>query len=126
MAKYEYAIGTTASNMEYLFKLDIIPPLSNFKPYNQAVELGDGSIKGMGWQVAEWYWSFVSEEQRDLLKAYCPGLSAEVFIRTLDDALDWRDYRALMIWPVEAEDRQVGASMKFQITFRIREDISYP
>lgn len=126
MARYQFAIGTTAGNMRYLFDLDIIAPLSNFKPYSQAVELGDGSVKGMGVPVSEWYWAFVSEEERDILKGYCPGLSAEVFIRTLDDNLDWRDFRALMIWPVESEDRQVGASMKFQLTFRIREDCTYP
>lgn len=125
MAKYQYAIGTTAGDMTYLFALNITAPLANFKPYNQVVELGDGSVIGMGWSVAEWYWSFLTEEERDLLRTYCPALSAEVYIRTLDENLDWRNYRALMIWP-EAEDRQVGASMKFQLTFRIREDVTYP
>lgn len=126
MTRYQYAIGTTANNMQYFFDLKITAPLSNFKPYNQVDELGDGTIKGMGWPIAEWWWAFISETERDLLKTYCPGLSKEVFIRTLDDALDWHDYRAVMVWPTESEDRQVGASMKFQLIFRIREDLTYP
>jgi len=126
MVIYPYMIGATYESMAYLETLKIVAPLQAFKPYAIAVERGDGAVLGQGWAQVKWYWSFISEAERDILKGYCTGLSAEVYIRTLDEELDWHTYRTVMIWPVEAEDRQVGASIKFELTFRIKEEIAEP
>lgn len=124
MAVYDYSIGLTEVGLTSLATLGVTWPLQTFKPFSKAVENGAGGVKGQGWPIAEWVWGFLEEDERDALKALCPGLSVEVYIRTLNADLDWRTYRALMIWPTEAEDRQVGSSMKFQLVFRIKEELA--
>jgi hypothetical protein len=124
MAKNQFMIGADFEGMSFLFTLSITSPLYNFKPYSNADDLGDSSVKGSGWPIAEWYWAYLSEDERDALKTFCPNLSKEVYIRTLNDHLEWTNYRVMMIWPVEAEDRQVGSSMKFQLIFRVLEELA--
>lgn len=126
MAKYEYAIGTTAAALAYLFDLGIPAPRQTFKPFSKALESGAGSPIGMGWGIDEWYWGFIQDTPRGVLKGLCAGLSSQVHIRTYNDSLaspEWEVYRARMIWTPEAEDRENNNRMKFGLIFRLLEKI---
>jgi hypothetical protein len=128
MPRYEYAIGATLETIKYLFDYSpkIMPPLSSFRPYSKAVETGAGGVLGMGWATAEWNWGFLPDDQRAHLKTLCPGLSAVVYVRILNDSLAtpaWETYRAKMLWTPEPEDRQNANRMKARIVFRLLEHI---
>lgn len=90
-----------------------------FANYSQPITLGDGSVRGAGWKTVDWTWDFLSRAHRDILRAYCPGASAEVVIRTrtVDSADSYAYYRAQMIWP-QAEDPQAGRRLDFTLKFQ--------
>jgi hypothetical protein len=107
MALYEYEIGTTYENMTNVESLDtpLDPPRHTFRPYSQAISLGDGSVRGGGWSVATWRWGFMSQAQYNAFKsAYCSGKSASVYINTWIDAdADYTTFTAILIWPDEGD-----------------------
>lgn len=115
---YEYKIGTTLGGMVTLESLGVPAPEQTFVKYSQSVQLGDGTSKGVGWPSCEWRFGFLTETQRDALKAYCPNASAEVFIRTFDEDLDYQNYECVLIWPSNGEERTVGASIDVTLQFQ--------
>lgn len=123
----QYAIGASLETMQYLFQLRIKSPLAEFKPYSRAVTSGSLNIIGQGFPTALWVWNVIDTTERNIFKALCPGLSAQVWMRTLNDSLAapaWETYRANMLWTPEAEDRQVASRLKFSLTFRLLEKIT--
>ncbi len=99
--------------------LGLPAPRGLFTPFTQAVTLGDGGVRGAGWKTAEWRWGFVTRAQRDALRAYCPGASAEVYIstRTVDSSDAYGVFRARMLWP-QQEEPQAGRRLDFSIKFQ--------
>ena len=114
---YEYKIGTTLGGMVTLASLGVPAPQQVFTPFSQYIRLGDGSSKGVGFPTCEWSFGFLSEADRDALKSYCAGASATVYIRTLDQDLDWQNYEALLIWPENGEERRNGATIDIVLRF---------
>lgn len=112
----EFAIGTTLAGMQALSAMSIPAPQTTYRPYSIDVRLGDGLVRGMGFPVATWHWGFLSAAQRDALKAYCAGQSAQVYIRTPKDDLNFNDYQAVMVWPTE-EDRVAGRALDVTLEF---------
>jgi len=100
-------------------------PYQSFKPHSKVVALGDGTTRGVGWPVAEWHFSVIPKAERDILKALVPSpaLSAEVYLRTLNEDLEWHTYRAVMAWPPDPPDVQNDSSLKLTIEFKILEEI---
>jgi hypothetical protein len=101
---YEYSIATAAAGvggLATLSSLGVFNPASDPLPYSVELTLGDGSVRGLGWATTRWHWGFVTLAQWNTLRAYCPGKSADVVIRTysVDDKQTWTNYSAKMIWP---------------------------
>lgn len=119
---HNYEIGTTYVGMENLGDLTVpVPaPKGDFVDYSRRVDLGDGTVRGLGFAVGYWRWNNgLTRAQRDQLKAFCSGASASVYIRTRkndsEDAYSY--YTAVMVWPQE-EDREWGWRKDFTIEFR--------
>lgn len=123
----QYAIGTTQETMQYLFQLGVPEPRSEYKPFAIAVQTGGLGVLGQGFPTDLWDWNMIREPARAVLKGFCPGLSAQVYVRTYNDSLAtpaWEVYRARMLWTPEAEDRQNNARLKLMIRFRLLEQLA--
>lgn len=129
---YEFKIGTSSGGMTLLSGLSTpVPfPAWTFQPWAEAVQLGDGKIGGFGLPKATWKWGFLTQAQRDMLRTFCTGKSALVYIRTLENETheitpsttpktytSYRDYLAVMIWP-EKEDVFATRRLDFTIEFQ--------
>lgn len=112
----EFAIGNTLAGIQALRALSIPAPQSTYRPYSTDIRLGDGTMRGMGFPIATWHWGFLSAAQRDLLRTYCTGQSALVYIRTPKDDLSFVDYQAVMVWPSE-EERASSRVLDFTLEF---------
>jgi hypothetical protein len=118
---YEFKIGTTLVGMTLLTELDTpIPgPRPAWAKFGEAVDLGDASRRGFGLPWATWTWDVLSKAQRDQLRTFCSGASAQIYIRTYkrDASEVWANYLVQMIWPDEEEyDR--GSVVNFVLLFR--------
>ena len=79
-----------------------------YQPYSRAVELGDGSVRGLGYPRARWLFKALRPEQRENLKDFCSTLSAAVYIRTPTNETaagvrTWDDFSAILKWTVSTE-----------------------
>ena len=99
--------------------LGLEPPKSAFLPWLESVNLGNGRARGAGRPKALWTWGFTTRAQRDILRAFCTGKSAAVFIRTRknDTADAYVTYSGVLIWP-DSEERDAGRRINFSIEFR--------
>lgn len=116
-----YEIGATYGGMTALSTLtEPVPdPKSNFIPYSRYVQLGNGEVRGLGWAEAVWRWSVMpTRAQRDQLKTFVSGASAEVYIKTRKNESEdsYQVYTAVMIWPQE-EEKQYSTRRNFEIRF---------
>lgn len=120
MTLYLFAIGTamTPTNLESL-ATPVIPPASTFSPSASVVTLADGSEREIGSPVATWKWGFLKQAQRDMLRTFCPGASATVYIRTYtkDLAQAPKYYQAVMHWPTTSEESFATKRLDFVIKF---------
>jgi hypothetical protein len=70
--------------------------------YSVITVLGDGTEQENGWLQTSWHLNGLRAEQYDALVNFKTGHSTYVYIRTLDvDGADYKNYLALMIWPVK-------------------------
>ena len=119
--EYEYQImlGATPETMVNLESLGMPAPKVEYQPYVEAIELGDGSIRGWGLPIAVLRWGFLPQADRDTLRTYCTGASAEVYVRlnTTDSADEWRTFQAIMVWPT-AEVRDAARRLNFDLLFK--------
>jgi hypothetical protein len=99
--------------------LGLPAPRGIFTPYTQPVVLGNGLVRGAGWKTAEWRWGFITRAQRQTLRAYCAGASANVYIktRTVDNSDAYVIYNANLIWP-QQEEPQAGRRLDFILKFQ--------
>jgi hypothetical protein len=102
MAAYEFKLGTYAGGvggLQLLSTLGVVWPAQVFLKSASEAEAGDGTLKGVGWSIAEWHWSYLSEAELTILRTYCPLRSSKVFVRTLNDSKAWTNYQGIMIMP---------------------------
>lgn len=133
MSQSEYMIGTTQAGMVNLEALTIpvSPPKFTYEPYSKALPLGDGSVRGGGWAKGSWTWDILPAEERDQLRAFCPGASSMVFIQTRvnsnsESQIDhYKTFRAVMIWPTPEGEREMGGyRLDFTIQFQALVEVS--
>jgi len=123
---YEYKIGTSRDGMVTLDILGVPAPHNEFVPFSLYLDLGNGGARGHGWASDEWLWGFVTQTQRDALKAYIPDAGAHIFVRDLkDDGLTWRDFECEAIWP-QREVRTTGHRIPFAIVLRAMIELEEP
>lgn len=120
MALYSYEIGATGPGLVNVESLTVpLPaPKGIFQDYTEVIELGDGTVRGVGFPAAVWRWGFLTQAQRDQLRTFCTGASNEVYIktRTNDSADSYGLYTAVMVWPTEEKDAQ--RRLDFAVLFR--------
>lgn len=86
-----------------------------FAPAVKFAKLADGTTKAIGLPVARWTFKYLRPEQRENLRDFCAGMSAEVYIRTKTNetsagARTWGDYQAIMSWMERGEIISDGLS----------------
>jgi len=124
MTVYQFALSEIADPVNYLVEYGVPAPYQHFQKYSEGKAAADGTVTGRGWSWFEWYWNYLSQTHRDIIKAFCADdLSAEVYARTLDEELVWHTYRCRMVWPVESPDIQNSHSMKVSIRFIVLEQM---
>lgn len=119
-----FAAGT--AGLATLKSLGVHNPNPIWRAGVTSVKLGDNSARILGAPVVEWEWGFVDQAERDVLRTYCPGASAAVYIWTpttekisgVSNAA--QRYLAQMIWPApdKPETPQAGRRAQFVIVFR--------
>jgi hypothetical protein len=127
MSEYEYCIGTSSGSMANLEEMSvsgsscpIYAPKGTYQPYSDQVVLVSGLVRGLGYPKASWNWSIIPQNQRDALRQFCPGQSANVYIKTktMDSKDSYETFSAVMIWPTQTEERDTGRRINFTIEFR--------
>lgn len=121
-AQYDYQIGTalgTMTNLETIFASTrgIYTAKADPVDYSQPTRLGDGSLKGNGWLETTWHFDYLSLTNYNLLKAYCPALSSNVYIKTRNNAGTFAIYTATMLWP-EKEPERGSSSIVMDISIK--------
>ena len=116
----EFEIGTTEGGMTNveLLTTPLQAPKSNYFPYARVASKGNGGARGIGSPVATWMFPLLSAAEYSQLKTFCPGASADVFIRTKLDNDTYADFEAKMIWPNEPQDRTYSIRKNFTVIFR--------
>ena len=117
-----YAIGTTQAGMVTLKSLGIPDPLPGYEPYSQDFDQADGLVSGQGWALDAWRWGFLTLAQLASLRAYCPGRSAEVYIRTAKDGKVAGEFRVVLIWQ-KKENRVSSKVLEITLQFRLLEEL---
>jgi hypothetical protein len=116
----DFEIGATEGGMTNIEALSepLPPPKSNYLPYARTPSKGNGGTRGVGSPIAQWVFGVLTVEQYNQLKTFCPGASADVFIRTKLDDDTYADFEAKMIWPNDPQDRWYAHRKSFTINFR--------
>jgi hypothetical protein len=72
-----------------------------------------------GFPWADLYWSVLEQLMRDQLRAFCPGESADIFVRLPinDDYSKLVIYSGLMIWPEDDPTPEYSKVYKFRLKF---------
>lgn len=100
-----------------------IEPDASYLPYQEAVELGSGKLREIGYPSAVWAFSGLTQAQRYQLRLICPSGSAYVYIETMTNEYDvsgnriWTQAQAVMKWQVGEEDIQADKTVNLEITF---------
>lgn len=94
-------------------------PKPEFVEFSQAIPLASGGVKGGGWSTASWKWGWITTDQRDQLKTFCPdGLSAPIYIRTWRRDGTFGYYEGVMVWPEAEGEHQAGRILDFTVLFQ--------
>ena len=122
----DFMIGTTEGGKVTLRSLGITNPHPIWRSGVTSIKLGDGSARVLGLAIVEWNFGFLQQAQRDVLRTYCTGASAHLFITTtttekiggVENAAV--AYEGECIWPApdRPEDPQTGRRLEFVLTFR--------
>lgn len=115
-----YEIGATEVGMTALASLGtpVEYPKGEYEPYARYARLGDGLLRGFGLPVARWTFPLLTSEERDMLKTFCSGASATVFISTKLNDNTYDDFSATMMWPSEEHRWPGGHFSNLVIEFR--------
>ena len=118
----EFKIGSTLVGLALLVDMtpSITPPDYEFLTAADVIDLADGTQRGIGAPAVSWHWEVLTDAQRDLLRAFCPSHSANVFIRTLEEDGSYVNYSAVMIWPLKEKRDSGGETVTdFELIFRL-------
>jgi hypothetical protein len=100
-----------------------VDPEWTFAPFAAHLDLADGSRSGIGFPRTTWAWKHRKDVHMEVLRAICPGLSAQVYIRTPTNdtssgARVFRTFHAQMLWMPDTEDKQAGYTLEVNFEFR--------
>ena len=102
----------------------------SYFPQSTYTDNGDGSRTAQGWIKVIWRIKIAHAWQRQALRAYCPGLSADVYLRTHTneydvclDEYDWISLRGQMHWMIADEAREGKFVSDIEIEFVACEEV---
>lgn len=109
-----------------LASLGIPNPHPIFKTGVSKIKLGSNAARILGAPTVQWSWGFLQASQRDTLRTYCPGASADVFIHTVTvDKISGvsnaaQTFECQLIWPDPdaPENPDAGRRLSFTLLFR--------
>ena len=111
-----YQIGTTQAGMIDVVKLGLPIPKATPVDYSEYRTLGDGSQRGVGWQTAVWRYDYITLEELAVLRQFCSGASAQVFIETLKRDGLYDVYTGIMLM-TEPETPKADFLLDFVVRF---------
>jgi hypothetical protein len=120
-------IGTIAAGLANITNLAALSipvkyPKSSPMFYAQTIVLADNTERGIGLPVTVWHWTVITQDQRDMLRTFCPSpaASTSVYIRTraLDISSAFKSYLAVMVWPSLSEIYDAHHRTDFTLEFR--------
>jgi hypothetical protein len=125
----DFKIATQAAGtggLVTLASIGIPNPHPVYKTGVNKVKLGNNTARVLGSPVVEWRWGFLAQAQRDILRTYCTGGSATVYITTVTvDKVSSvpngaQTFLAMLWWPDPdvPEDPQTGRRLDFVLTFK--------
>lgn len=98
-------------------------PDASYIPQGEVVRTLAGGGYARGYASATWHWNALTNAQRAVLREFCPGVSAEVYIETPSNDLnvcgdqEWIQALAIMHWNAGDEDQQAGNTLGLEILF---------
>ena len=128
---FRLALKTEGDNPLYWQSIDqligmadiSIDPDAEFTPHAEVVPTLSGQAVGRGFAIAKWHWNVLSEDQRAILREFCPDVSSEVYIETETNEIDlygdpiFIQASAIMRWPAGGEDLQIKRVLGLDILF---------
>lgn len=116
----DFEIGTTLETMTNIEALTpaLSVPRAPFRDFADRVTASSGRVFGRGFPFCRWLFSRLTGAQREELKSFCAGESANVYIKTLANDDVYHVYQAVMVWP-QGEEREpaVRDRMELEILF---------
>lgn len=106
-----------------LASLGVTPPKGGFGFYSKAIPIGNGLVRGAGWQTAEWRWGLLTQAQRTSLRTYISGASSDTYLivtRPYDSQDKFQWYSGAGVWPLSDEDRIIAAPKLQRQNFTIK------
>lgn len=111
--------------LDTLLSLNNVPvePEWTYQPYSEIAKTLAGSGYGRGFAIATWHLNIAHNTQRTILRTFCPGTSAEVYLSTPTNEDDtngdpvFKDFRATMHWMAGQEDKQIRHTLGIDLTF---------
>ena len=115
---HSFAIGTqsTTTNLADL-TVSVYEPEWSYRDHEDEIELGNGTVRAVGWAVASWHWGYLSTAQYGALKEFCSGKSGNVYIKTKIDGDNYDDLYGVVVFPSNL-DYHNGKVIDFTLEFR--------
>lgn len=104
---YPVQIGLSVGTLQSMATLGVPDPQPTPVHYSEYVIRGDGAPIGVGWKQCEWRWAYIEVDEVRALQTYCPGVSAQVYIKTVGRSAGMEVYLSRMVWP-QVEPAEVG------------------
>jgi len=98
-APITYEIGSTLAGIDALVNIGAIEPKAEYNEYAETITLANGSTRGAGLPFATWLFGYLTSDQYDVLRAFCSGASASVFIATINNDNDFVRYAGIIKFP---------------------------
>lgn len=113
-------IGTTLENMTALADLatPVPEPTALWRNGVELVELGNGQRKWLGLPIQVWDFALLAYAERTMLKSFCSGASADVYILAKDNDGNYAPYAATLWWPEEEERASTDDPANLRLEFR--------
>lgn len=96
-----FAIGLASDSLETFENLGIPHPMPHFQPYVEGAVAASGKQLARGFPQMSLEWGLLMQEQRDILRVYIPGPSAEIFMSlpVMGDSDEWLTFSGVAVWP---------------------------
>lgn len=118
-----YEIGLNLGSMVNIETVVTNPPFQDsYVTARLAIDQADSLVSEHGWGETSWKWGFITLDDRNALKVYCPNKSTELYVRVRGSSGAFVYCKAVMVWPTTEEPPVVSRVLDFGVNFRIIEN----